>query len=79
MGHPGIRWLWSEPQVPPLRSPEFPVETGGVGKLHAAFFTESRTRGHVQRCVAGNPGTLQFGMTILLQGNGPKSGQTNGC
>jgi hypothetical protein len=28
----------------------------GVGALHAAFFTESRTRGHVQRCVAGNPG-----------------------
>jgi hypothetical protein len=26
--------------------PEFPVEFGGVGELHAAFFTESRTRGH---------------------------------
>jgi hypothetical protein len=34
-----------EPQVPPLRYPEFPVRTGGVGKLHAAFFTESRKRG----------------------------------
>jgi hypothetical protein len=25
--------------------PGFPVELGGVGELHAAFFTESRTRG----------------------------------
>jgi hypothetical protein len=30
---------------PPLRSPGFPVELLGVGKLHAAFLTESRTRG----------------------------------
>jgi hypothetical protein len=34
-----------ELQIPPLRSPGFPVETGGVGELHAAFLTESRTRG----------------------------------
>jgi hypothetical protein len=34
-----------EPQVPPLRYPGFPVEVGGVGGLHAAFLTESRTRG----------------------------------
>ena len=47
-------------QVPPLRYPGFPVELGGVGELHAAFFTESRTRGYVQRCVAGNPGSLWF-------------------
>jgi hypothetical protein len=32
-------------QVPPLRYPGFPVEVGGVGELHAAFLTESRTRG----------------------------------
>jgi hypothetical protein len=32
-------------QVPPLRSPGFPVEIGGVIELHAAFLTESRTRG----------------------------------
>jgi hypothetical protein len=32
-------------QVPPLRSPGFPVEVGGVGEIHAAFLTESRTRG----------------------------------
>jgi hypothetical protein len=48
-------------QIPPLRYPGFPVEVGGVGELHAAFFTESRTRGHVQRSVAGNPGTLRSG------------------
>ena len=34
-----------KPQVPPLRSPGFPVEVGGVGELPAAFLTESRTRG----------------------------------
>jgi hypothetical protein len=32
-------------QVPPLRSPGFPVEVRGVGELHAAFRIESRTRG----------------------------------
>ncbi len=48
-------------QVPPLRSPLFPVELGGVGELHAAFLTESRTRGDVQHCVSGNPGTLRSG------------------
>jgi len=37
-------------------SPGFPVEFGGFGELHAAFFAERRTRGLVQRCVAGNPG-----------------------
>ena len=25
-------------QVPPVRYPGFPVEVGGVGELHAAFF-----------------------------------------
>jgi hypothetical protein len=34
-----------ELQVPPLRSPAFPVQVSGVGELHPAFFTESRTRG----------------------------------
>jgi hypothetical protein len=37
--------------------PGFPVELGGFGKLHAPFLTERRTRGLVQRCVAGNPGS----------------------
>jgi len=48
-----------ETTVAPLRDPGFPVEVGGVGELHAAFFTESRTRGHVQRGMAGNPGALR--------------------
>jgi hypothetical protein len=30
-------------------SPGFPVELGGFGAPHAAFLTESRTRGRVQR------------------------------
>src|SRR5271169_4549731 len=32
-------------QVPPLRCPGLPIELGGVGELHAAFRTESCTRG----------------------------------
>jgi hypothetical protein len=44
-----------------LGYPGFPVELGGAGELHAPFLTERRTRGPVQCCVAGNPGTL--GMT----------------
>jgi hypothetical protein len=50
-----------EQQVPPLRSPGFPVELGGFGKLHAPLFTERRIRGSVQRGVAGDPGTLRSG------------------
>jgi hypothetical protein len=34
-------------QVPPLRYPGFPVDFGGVGALHAPFFTEGRARGLV--------------------------------
>jgi hypothetical protein len=41
------------------------VELGGVGALYAAFLNESSTRGHVQRCVAGNPGPVE--MTILFE------------
>jgi hypothetical protein len=32
-------------QIPRLRSPGFPVEIRGFDDLHAALFTESRTRG----------------------------------
>jgi hypothetical protein len=32
-------------QIPPLRSPRFPVETHGVDEFHAALSMESRTRG----------------------------------
>ena len=45
-----------ELQIPRLRSPGFPVEIHGADSLHAPFFTERRTRGPVQCCVAGNPG-----------------------
>jgi hypothetical protein len=51
----------AELQIPPLRSPEFPVKLDGVVAIHAPFFTEGRTRGLLQCCVAGNPGTLRSG------------------
>jgi hypothetical protein len=38
--------------ISPLRSP-------GFDGLHAALFTESRTRGRRQQREAGNPGTLR--------------------
>jgi hypothetical protein len=37
-----------EQQVPPLRSPGFPVELDGVDALYAPFFAEGRTRGLVR-------------------------------
>src|ERR1700722_1171058 len=48
-----------------LRSPGFPVELGGVDVLHAAFLNESSTRGHLQRCVAGNPGSGRDDNSVL--------------
>jgi hypothetical protein len=48
-------------QVAPFRYPEFPVELSGLGELHAAFFTERRTRGLGWRRYVGNPGTPQAG------------------
>jgi hypothetical protein len=50
-----------EQQVAPLRSPGFPVELGGFGKLLAPFFTERRTRCLVWCGVAENSGTLRSG------------------
>ena len=50
-----------EPQVPPLRSPGFPVETRGFEAPHAALFTESRTRGGCQQREVGHPGALRSG------------------
>jgi hypothetical protein len=41
--------IWSISQQLWWASPGFPVEFGGVGASHAAFLTESRTRGRV-RC-----------------------------
>jgi hypothetical protein len=49
------------PQVPPLRSPGFPVQVRGFDGLHAALFTESRTRGRCRQREVGNPGTLRSG------------------
>ena len=60
--HEGFRiWVKSKrkPQISPLRYPGFPVDIGGVGELHAAFLTESRTRGRFQCSAAGNQGTLR--------------------
>ena len=40
----------SKQQVPPLRSPGFPVEVGGFGELHAPFYGKAHTlRRPVQR------------------------------
>ncbi len=64
----GDRDLWDQllkPQVPPLRYPEFPVEIGGVGELHAAFFTESRTRGRWRVPRGRKSGYAPVGMTML--------------
>src|SRR6202453_5461761 len=55
---------------PSTTLPRIPVEVGGVGELHAALFMESRTRGHVQRSVAGNrepPGASGRKRSKLLQ------------
>src|SRR5580704_18017062 len=41
LGSPGPSESVWVPHVPP----EFPMKFGGVGALHAAFLTESRTRG----------------------------------
>jgi len=40
----------------PGSSPGFPVELVGVGELHAAFLTESRTRSRGMAPLTGNPG-----------------------
>ncbi len=81
----GTWWLWgtscaflcgkahSQPR-PVLRgrkfgSPEFPVELGGFGELHAPFFAERRTRSLVQCCVAGNSGPPNFLWNLVALGN----------
>ena len=68
MGHPSKGGRLWEPwdlggrrgalQIPPLRSPGFPVELGGADALHAPFLTERRIRCLVQCCVTGNPGSF---------------------
>jgi hypothetical protein len=39
------------------QKPGFPVKSGGVDKLHAAFLNESRTRGRLLSPRTGNPGS----------------------
>jgi hypothetical protein len=51
----------AEPQVPPLRSPGFPVENSGVDVFRAALFEESRIRGCCWQREVGNPGPLRSG------------------
>jgi hypothetical protein len=46
-----------EQQVPPLRSPGFPVDVGGVGKLHAASLLKAAQVVAGGCRVAGNPGS----------------------
>src|SRR6202161_2594883 len=55
-----------EQQIPPLRSPGFPVELGGVGALHAPFpYRKAHTRTcPVQR--GRKSGYAPVGMTILF-------------
>jgi hypothetical protein len=48
-------------QVPPLRSPGFPVQLSGVGEFRAAFLTESRIRRRGRHRDIGNPGPLLSG------------------
>jgi hypothetical protein len=48
-----------KPQISPLRSPGFPVETRGFGDLHAALSAESRMRFRRSQREVGNPGSLR--------------------
>jgi hypothetical protein len=50
-----------------IASPEFPVELGGVGKLHAPFLTERR--GPVLCCAAENPGSPVFLLNLVALAN----------
>jgi dihydroorotase-like cyclic amidohydrolase len=52
-----------------FRFPEFPVEVGGVGELHAAFLDESRTSGRFWRCVTGNSGFPNFLSRLVALAN----------
>jgi hypothetical protein len=45
--------------------PRISVELDDFGELHAPFFMERRTRGSLQRSVAGNPGPGLTSMAIF--------------
>jgi hypothetical protein len=55
----GVLVPGKKPQVPPLRSPGFPVEDRGVDGFRAALSKESRIRCRCWHCEVGNPGTLR--------------------
>jgi hypothetical protein len=48
-------------QIPPLRSPRISCRGWWRWRTSCGFLKESRTRGLIQRSVAGNPGTLRSG------------------
>jgi hypothetical protein len=56
-----LRGPQGAPQIPPLRSPGFPVENRGVDGPRAALSKESRIRGRCWHCEVGNSGTLRSG------------------
>ena len=66
-------------QIPRLRSPGFPVETRGFDGLHAALFTESRTRGRREQREVGNPGRDDKGRVATFREVGDLDGQTVGA
>jgi hypothetical protein len=58
--------MGGEQQVPPLRSPGFPVKLGGVGALHAPF---PYRKAHTRPCPilrARKSGYASVGMTHLF-------------
>ena len=57
---------------PPLRYPGFPVEVGGVGEIHAAFSSASRTRGCWRLPRGRKSGYAPVGMTILWDHSQPR-------
>jgi hypothetical protein len=60
------------PQIPPLRSPGFPVELDGVGALHAPF---PYRKAHTRPCPmlrGRKSGYAPAGMTILSRPFGTK-------
>ena len=65
-----------EQQIHPLRSPEFPVESLGFGKVRASLFAESRIRGRcwVQRSrKSGSALSKKHGRaTLVLTDNGTR-------
>jgi hypothetical protein len=67
--HKGLmveKWSAFLGSVKTIVGPGFPIDSVGVGELHAAFLNESRTRGRWWRPVAGNPGRPSFSAQVCL-------------